>query len=185
MSAVYIQSNLCVKLYHLGARPALTSVDVQPNMPPCSGKMIGQKLQHYRILSQLGAGGMGVVYCALDEELDRKVALKVLSAGILADETARNQFRKEALALAKLNHPNIETIFEFGSQDGLDFLAMELISGLPLNEKLRNGPFSERDVFRLGVQMCEGLAAAHEQGIIHRDLKPANLFITTDNRLKI
>jgi serine/threonine protein kinase/tetratricopeptide (TPR) repeat protein len=147
--------------------------------------MIGQKLQHYRILSQLGAGGMGVVYCALDEELDRKVALKVLSAGILADEAARNQFRKEALALAKLNHPNIETIFEFGSQDGLDFLAMELISGLPLNEKLRNGPFSERDVFRFGVQMCEGLAAAHEQGIIHRDLKPANLFITTDNRLKI
>jgi len=81
--------------------------------------VIGKKLKHYLILSQLGAGGMGVVYCALDEELDRKVALKVLSAGVLADETARKQFRKEALALAKLNHPNIETIFEFSSQTAL------------------------------------------------------------------
>ena len=142
-------------------RPALTSVDRQPNMRPYDGKMIGKKLQHYLILSHLGSGGMGVVYCALDEELDRKVALKVLSAGILADEAARKQFRKEALALAKLNHPNIETVFEFGSQEGLDFLAMELISGVPLNEKLKNGPLSERDVLRFGVQMCHGLAAAH------------------------
>jgi eukaryotic-like serine/threonine-protein kinase len=147
--------------------------------------MIGQKLQHYLILSQLGAGGMGVVYVALDEELDRKVALKVLSAGMLADEEARKQFRKEALALAKLNHPNIETIFEFSSKDGLDFLAMELLSGVPLNERLKTGPMSEREVVRFGVQMCDGLAAAHEQGVIHRDLKPSNLFITGENRLKV
>ena len=147
--------------------------------------MIGRKLQHYQVLTHLGAGGMGVVYCALDEDLDRKVALKVLSAGILADDEARKQFRKEALALAKLNHPNIETVFEFGTQDGLDFLAMELISGVPLNEKLKNGPLAEREALRLGVQMCDGLTAAHEQGIIHRDLKPSNLFITADNRLKI
>ncbi|MGA8557212.1 MAG: protein kinase [Candidatus Acidiferrales bacterium] len=147
--------------------------------------MIGQKLQHYRILSQLGAGGMGVVYCALDEQLDRRVALKVLSSGTLADEAARKQFRQEALALARLNHPNIETIYAFSSQDGIDFLAVELISGVPVNEKLRSGPLSEREVVRLGVQMCEGLAAAHDQGVIHRDLKPSNLFITADNRLKI
>jgi tetratricopeptide (TPR) repeat protein len=147
--------------------------------------MIGQKLQHYLILSQLGAGGMGVVYCALDEELDRKVALKVLSAGMLADEAARKQFRKEALALGKLNHPNIETVYAFSSQDGLDFLAMELMSGVPLNQKLKDGPLSEREVVRFGVQMCDGLAAAHEQGVIHRDLKPSNLFITAENRLKI
>lgn len=147
--------------------------------------MIGQKLQHYLIVSQLGAGGMGVVYCALDEQLDRKVALKVLSAGTLADDEARKQFRKEALALAKLNHPNIETIYAFSSQDGLDFLAMELIQGVPLNEKLKSGPLSERDVMRFGVQMCDGLAAAHDQGVIHRDLKPSNLFITPENRLKI
>jgi serine/threonine protein kinase/tetratricopeptide (TPR) repeat protein len=147
--------------------------------------VIGRKLQNYLILSQLGAGGMGVVYCALDEELDRKVALKVLSAGVLADEAARKQFRKEALALAKLNHPNIETIFSFSSQDGLDFLAMELIPGEALNEKLKNGPMSARDVMRFGVQMCDGLTAAHEQGVIHRDLKPSNLFVTPENRLKI
>src|SRR5579864_8487548 len=124
-----------------------------------SDALIGQTLSHYRILEKLGAGGMGVVYCALDERLDRKVALKVLSSGILADETARRQFRKEALALAKLNHPNIETIYEFGSQDGLDFLVMELIVGVSLSEKLKNGALSERDVLRFGVQMCEGLAA--------------------------
>jgi tetratricopeptide (TPR) repeat protein len=147
--------------------------------------MIGQRLDHYLIQSQLGAGGMGVVYCALDEKLDRKVALKVLSSGILADESARKQFHKEALALAKLNHPNIETIYEFGSQDGLDFLVMELIPGLPLSEKLKEGPLSERDVLRFGVQLCEGLAAAHSRGVIHRDLKPSNLFVTPENRLKI
>jgi serine/threonine protein kinase/tetratricopeptide (TPR) repeat protein len=147
--------------------------------------MIGQKLQQYLILSQLGAGGMGVVYCALDEELDRKVALKVLSNGTLADDDARKQFRKEALALAKLNHPNIETVYAFSSQDGLDFLVMELISGAPLNQRLKDGPVSEREVVRFGVQMCDGLAAAHDQGVIHRDLKPSNLFITAENRLKI
>jgi TolB-like protein len=147
--------------------------------------MVGQKLEHYLILNQLGAGGMGVVYCALDEKLDRKVALKVLSSGILADEAARRQFHKEALALAKLNHPNIETIYEFGSQDGLDFLVMELIAGVSLSQKLKNGHLSEREVLRFGSQMCEGLAAAHCQGVIHRDLKPSNLFITPENRLKI
>ena len=147
--------------------------------------MIGQILGHYRILDQLGAGGMGVVYRAHDEQLDRDVALKVLPPGVLADEAARKRFRKEALALAKLNHPNIETVYEFGSQDGVDFLAMELVSGQPLNEKLKAGPLSDRDVMRLGVQLAEGLAAAHEAGVIHSDLKPGNIFITADNRLKI
>lgn len=147
--------------------------------------MTGQILGHYRVLDQLGAGGMGVVYRAYDEQLDRNVALKVLPPGLLADEDARKRFRKEALALAKLNHPNVETIYEFGSQDGIDFLAMELIPGVPLNEKLKNGPLSERDLMRFGVQLADGLAAAHEQGIIHSDLKPGNIFITADNRLKI
>jgi tetratricopeptide (TPR) repeat protein len=147
--------------------------------------MVGKRLEHYLILNQLGTGGMGVVYCALDEKLDRKVALKVLSSGILADEAARRQFHKEALALAKLNHPNIETIYEFCSQDGLDFLVMELIAGVSLSEKLRTGPLSEREVLRFGLQLCEGLAAAHAQGVVHRDLKPSNLFVTPENRLKI
>lgn len=102
-------------------------------------EFIGQSLGHYRILEQIGAGGMGVVYRAHDEQLDRDVALKVLPAGTLTDEAARKQFRKEALALARLSHPNIATVFEFSAQDGVDFLAMELIPGLPLSEKLRNG----------------------------------------------
>lgn len=147
--------------------------------------MIGQVLGHYKILDQLGAGGMGVVYRAHDEQLDRDVAVKVLPPGVLADEGTRKRFRQEALALAKLNHPNIETVHQFGSQDGVDFLVMELISGVPLNEKLKSGPLSERDVMRLGMQLADGLTAAHECGVVHSDLKPANIFITGDNRLKI
>src|SRR5271170_5380628 len=100
-------------------------------------EFVGQVLGHYRIVEQIGAGGMGVVYRAHDEQLDRDVALKVLPTGTLADDAARKQFRKEALALAKLSHPNIATVFEFSSQDGLDFLAMELIPGHTLSEMLK------------------------------------------------
>jgi tetratricopeptide (TPR) repeat protein/TolB-like protein len=146
---------------------------------------LGQTISHYRIREKIGAGGMGEVYRAHDEQLDRDIALKVLPRGTIADDAARKQFRKEALALAKLNHPNIATVFEFSSQDGVDFLAMELIAGHPLSDKLLGGPLSQPDIFRLGTQLAEGLAAAHEQGIIHRDLKPANLFVTPDGRLKI
>lgn len=147
--------------------------------------MIGRTLGHYRIVEKVGAGGMGEVYRAHDEQLDRDVALKVLPSGTIADEAARKQFRKEALALAKLNHPNIETIFEFGSQDDIDFLAMELIVGYSLSEKLKDGPLPQPEVLRLGAQLAEGLTAAHDQNIIHRDLKPGNLFVTADGRLKI
>lgn len=147
--------------------------------------MIGRTLGHYRIVEKIGAGGMGEVFRAHDEQLDRDVALKVLPAGALTNEAARKQFRREALALAKLNHPNIETVYEFGTQDGVDFLAMELIPGAALSQKLKDGPLLEREVARLGIQLAEGLAAAHGQGVVHRDLKPANLFITPDVRLKI
>ncbi|MGC1687911.1 MAG: protein kinase [Candidatus Acidiferrales bacterium] len=150
-----------------------------------SSPLAGRMISHYRVIEKIGAGGMGEVYRAHDEQLDRDVALKILPAGLLADEAARKQFRKEALALAKLNHPNIETVFEFGSQDGVDFLAMELIRGDSLREKIKAGPLAEREVVRLGMQLAEGLAAAHDQGIIHRDLKPGNLFVTPDGRLKI
>jgi tetratricopeptide (TPR) repeat protein/TolB-like protein len=147
--------------------------------------MIGQTLGHYRIIEKIGAGGMGEVYRAHDEQLERDLALKVLPIGTLANESARKQFRKEALALAKLNHPNIETIYEFSSADGVDFLAMELIPGHTLSEKLKNGPLDEREIVRLSLQVADGLAAAHLQGIVHRDLKPGNLMITPDGRLKI
>src|ERR1700720_4253906 len=111
--------------------------------------MIGKRLSHYRIVEKIGAGGMGVVYRAHDEQLDRDVALKVLPAGMLVDEAARKQFRKEALALAKLNHPNIETVFEFSTQGGVDFLAMELIPGSSLRERLKQGPRAGGAGFRL------------------------------------
>jgi eukaryotic-like serine/threonine-protein kinase len=147
--------------------------------------MIGQSLGHYRIVEKIGAGGMGEVYRAHDDQLDRDVALKVLPVGMLADDAARKRFRKEALALAKLNHPNIETVHEFGTQGGVDFLAMELISGSSLSSKLQEAPLPEKETARLGMQFAEGLAAAHEQGVVHRDLKPGNLMITPDGRLKI
>jgi serine/threonine protein kinase/tetratricopeptide (TPR) repeat protein len=147
--------------------------------------MIGQTLGHYLIVEKIGAGGMGEVYRAHDEQLDRDVALKVLPAGLLADEAARKRFRNEALALAKLNHPNIETVHEFGSERDLDFLVMELIHGVPLSKKLSEGPLDEALTRKLGAQLAEAMAAAHSQGVIHRDLKPDNLYITTEGRLKI
>jgi len=142
-------------------------------------------LSHYRIVEEIGAGGMGVVYRAHDERLDRDVALKVLPSGALADEAARKRFRKEALALSKLNHPNIATVFDFDTQEGTDFLVQELIPGLSLNEMLISGPLPEREIVDLGAQLAEGLQAAHQQGVIHRDLKPANIRVTPDGRLKI
>jgi serine/threonine protein kinase/tetratricopeptide (TPR) repeat protein len=150
--------------------------------------MLGRTISHYRIVAKIGAGGMGVVYRAHDEQLERDVALKVLTPGTLANETARQRFRREALALAKLNHPNhpnIETVYEFGSEDGVDFLVMELITGIALHYKLAGGALPEREVLRFGSQLADGLEAAHAQGIIHRDLKPGNLHITKDDRLKI
>ncbi len=147
--------------------------------------MVGESISHYRIVAQIGAGGMGIVYRAYDEQLQREVAIKVLPPGSLADEGARRQFRKEALALARLNHPNIATIFEFGSENGRDFLVAEFIPGMNLSEKLARGPLDTDEIVRLGTQLAMGLSAAHEQGLIHRDLKPGNLRVTPDGRLKI
>ncbi len=142
-------------------------------------------LSHFRVLEQIGQGGMGVVYRAHDERLERDVALKVLPEGSLADEAARKRFRKEALALSKLSHPNIATVHDFDTDNGTDFLVEELIPGMSLDEMLQTGPLSEREITNLGSQLSEGLAAAHEQGIVHRDLKPANVRVTPDARVKI
>jgi len=147
--------------------------------------MIGRQLSHYRIVEQIGAGGMGVVYRAHDEQLDRDVAIKVLPKRSLQDEAAQKRFRKEALSLARLNHPNIATVHEFSSQEGSDFLVIEYIAGLTLDTKIAKRPLPVAEVVRLGVQMTAGLAAAHQQGIVHRDLKPGNLRVTPDGRLKI
>jgi eukaryotic-like serine/threonine-protein kinase len=147
--------------------------------------MIGQTLGHYRILEKVAAGGMGVVYRARDEQLDRDVALKVLPPGTLSDDTARRHFRKEAMALAKLNHPNIETVYEFGTQEGMDFLVMEYVPGKTLAGRLSQGTLSEKEVVALGLQIAAALEEAHERRIVHRDLKPANIAVTEKGRAKI
>lgn len=147
--------------------------------------MLDRTLSHYRIVEKIGAGGMGVVYRAHDEQLDRDVAVKVLPPGTLSDENARRRFRREAMSLAKLNHPHVGAVYDFGQQDGIDFLVMELVTGISLDTKLASGPLPEREVVRLGMQMIEALEAAHSQGIIHRDLKPGNLRLTSDGRLKV
>ncbi|MBI3665485.1 MAG: serine/threonine protein kinase, partial [Acidobacteria bacterium] len=134
--------------------------------------MIGRTLGHYRILEKIGAGGMGEVYRAHDERLDRDVALKILPSGTLHDESARKRFRKEALTLAKLSHSNIATIFDFDTQEGVDFLAMEYVAGLTLAQKLAAGLLPEQEVVNLGIEIAAALEEADANGIIHRDLKP-------------
>jgi len=146
--------------------------------------MIGQTLGHYKIIEQIGAGGMGVVYRAKDERLDRDVALKVLPTGLIADE-ARKRFRIEALALSKLNHPNIATVYEFDAQAGVDFLAMEYVAGTTVAEKVAGGGISEKEVSALGAQVAAALEEAHERGVVHRDLKPGNILVTPKGRAKV
>jgi serine/threonine-protein kinase len=147
--------------------------------------LAGHELGHYRIAERIGTGGMGEVYRARDEHLARDVAIRVLPPGTLSDKSARKHFHKEALILSRLNHPNIATIYDFDTQQDIDFLVMEYIPGITLSEKVAAGPLAETEVLRLGVQLAEGLAAAHEHGVVHRVLKPGNLRITSDERLKI
>ena len=147
--------------------------------------LAGRTLSHFRIVERIGAGGMGVVYRARDEHLQRDVAVKVLPPGTFDDDAARKRFRREALALAKLRHPNIATILDFDTQDDTDFLVMEFVPGITLSDRLAAGPLPEPEVARLGVQLADGLAAAHAQAIVHRDLKPGNLMTGSDGRLTI
>jgi len=137
--------------------------------------MIGQTLGHYRVLEKIGEGGMGVVYRAHDERLDRSVALKFLPVGTLPDEPARKRFHKEALLLARLSHPNIGVIHDFDAQDGVDFLVMEYIAGTNLALKLAACSLAEKEVVGLGAQIAAALEEAHEHGVVHSDLKPGNV----------
>lgn len=147
--------------------------------------LVEEALGHYRIIEKIGEGGMGSVYRAHDEALDRDVALKVLPDTYLSTAADRKRLHKEGLALARLNHPNIATVFEFGSQDEVDYLVMELVPGESLEKLLTRGPLRASDIARVGIMLADALAAAHEHNVIHRDLKPANLMITPDGRVKI
>ncbi len=147
--------------------------------------MLGQTLGHYRVIEKIGAGGMGVVYRARDEKLDRDVALKVLPAGALAEETARQRFQTEALALSRLNHPHICTIYEVGEDGGQTYIAMEFIEGRPLSALAGDGGLPPETIARYGTQIAGALAHAHDRGLIHRDLKGSNVMITPDGRAKV
>src|SRR5258706_15905233 len=145
----------------------------------------GATLSHYRIVSQLGAGGMGEVYLAQDNKLDRKVALKILPADLAANQDRMRRFVQEAKAAAALNHPNIATIHEIGESDGVNFIAMEFIDGVTLREKIHQERSEVRKLLRYLQHAAEVLARAHAAGIVHRDLKPDNIVITRDGHAKI
>ncbi|HWS95382.1 MAG TPA: serine/threonine-protein kinase, partial [Candidatus Methylomirabilis sp.] len=148
---------------------------------PGPGYLVG----HYRLTEKIGEGGMGIVYRARDERLDRDVAIKVLNEKMLAESSSRQRFRREALTLGRLNHPNIETVYDFHTENGLDYLVLEYVAGVSLDDRTERGRLHEDEVADLGLQLVRGLAAAHAQGVIHGDLKPANLRVTPENILKI
>ena len=147
--------------------------------------MIGQTIGHYQVIEQIGAGGMGVVYRARDQRLNRDVALKVLPPGKLGFDAPRKRFRKEALALAKLNHPNIGTVYDFDTQDGIDFLVMEYIPGETLGQRLGKGTLPEKEWISISLQIAAALEEAHEHGIVHQDLKPGNIMVTPKGQVKV
>jgi len=145
----------------------------------------GTRLKQYEILEAIGAGGMGEVYRALDTNLERDVAIKVLPPEVAENATSLARLEREAKAIAALSHPNIMAVYDFGSEDGTAFLVCELLEGDTLRERLDSGAIPPRKATDLGRQIARGLAAAHDKGIVHRDLKPENIFLTEDGRVKI
>ena len=147
--------------------------------------MIGRIVSHYRILSSLGSGGMGVVYLAEDSRLGRQVALKFLPASFSQETKALERFRVEARAASSLSHPAICAIYDIGQDGETPYIVMEALKGETLRERIAKGPLKVADVLDIGIQLADALEAAHEQGIIHRDIKPANIFLSDRNRVKV
>ena len=147
--------------------------------------MIGETISHYKVLSHLGAGGMGVVYEAEDLRLGRKVAIKFLPDELSADPEAVQRFLREARVVSNLNHPHICTLYDIGSHGGKQFMVMELLDGQSLKDRIARSALSMDEVLELGAQIADALDAAHSQGVVHRDIKPANLFVTRRGAIKV
>jgi serine/threonine protein kinase len=146
---------------------------------------VGTKLGRYEIRAQLGAGGMGEVYLALDTKLDRKVALKILPAEVAAHPDRMKRFVQEAKTASALNHPSIITIYEIEQIDSVNFIATEFIDGQTLRQRLKNGPLKTGEVLEVAIHAASALAAAHAAGIVHRDIKPENIMLRRDGIVKV
>jgi hypothetical protein len=145
----------------------------------------GHKLGRYTVVEAIGAGGMGAVYRARDEKLERVVAIKILTPGLVTGDESRRRFRKEALALARLSQPHIAAVYDVGEQDGIDYLVMECVPGQTLSATLKEGPLSVEHATRIILDIAGAVEEAHEQGVVHRDLKPANVMITPKGHAKV
>ena len=147
--------------------------------------LLGKQLGSYQILSLLGTGGMGVVYKARDTRLNRSVAIKVLPPDQVSDPERKRRFIQEARAASALNHPNIITIHDIGSEGGIDFIVMEYVEGKTLDQLIPRKGMRLNEALKLAVQMADALAKAHSAGIVHRDLKPTNVMVTDDGLVKV
>src|SRR5437867_2488882 len=156
-----------------------------PRFIPPAPEQLAPRFPQLEILGLIGQGGMGAVYKARQRQLDRLIALKILPAQVSHDPAFAERFMREARALARLNHPNIVAVHDFGQADGFYYFLMEFIDGATLRQVLAEGKLAPREALAIVPQVCEGLQYAHDQGVVHRDIKPENILLDKTGRVKI